>query len=115
MRRYYWVQILWYFIPSSIIVMVTWLSFWWPAEIVNGRTILTIRSLVMISGIYSAARKKSPKTGYPDALDTWMTFIIFTGKSAYDIRLKDILRFEKYQRRAELVGRIGYPVRLFRL
>ncbi|KAL7646653.1 UNVERIFIED_CONTAM: hypothetical protein RMT77_001904 [Armadillidium vulgare] len=79
LKRYYWVYLITFFFPSSVIVMVSWISFFFPPEIVSGRTTLGVRSLLMITSLYSAARAKSPRTYYANGIDTWMCFTIIIG------------------------------------
>ena len=59
--------------------MVAWASFFWPPEVIPGRTVLVITSLLTLSSVYAAARADGPQTSYVKAIDVWMFFTIILG------------------------------------
>ncbi|XP_050695704.1 gamma-aminobutyric acid receptor subunit rho-3-like [Eriocheir sinensis] len=60
------------YLPSALVVMVSWLSFLVPPRAVPGRMTLTITSLLTLVSMFNAARAESPKVSYAKAVDVWM-------------------------------------------
>ena len=56
MKRFYIIYFLSYYIPSSLFVMVAYASFFWPPDVIPGRTVLVITSLLTLSSIYATGR-----------------------------------------------------------
>ncbi|XP_037772657.1 glutamate-gated chloride channel alpha-like [Penaeus monodon] len=59
------------YVPSALFVVVSWASFFWPPEVVPGRTVLVITSLLTVVSMYAAVRSSSPHTDYVKAIDIW--------------------------------------------
>jgi len=60
------------FIPSFILVAITWLGFWLlPAPAVTRVTLISISLLSMI-GVIQAAKTTAPQVSYIVAIDVWM-------------------------------------------
>ncbi|ROT64969.1 hypothetical protein C7M84_017076 [Penaeus vannamei] len=59
------------YIPSSLFVFVSWLTFLIPPEHLPGGTVLTITTLLTI-----VSMQESPKVSYAKAIDQWMMFCI---------------------------------------
>ncbi|RXG59707.1 Glutamate-gated chloride channel alpha [Armadillidium vulgare] len=76
LQRYYLAHLLAFYIPSGLFVGISWSSVFWPAEVIPGRTVLVITSLLAVSNLYADSRQNSPKTSYVKALDAWMFFSI---------------------------------------
>ncbi|XP_027229105.2 glycine receptor subunit alpha-2 [Penaeus vannamei] len=64
------------YIPSSLFVFVSWLTFLIPPEHLPGRTVLTITTLLTIVSMFNTVRQESPKVSYAKAIDQWMMFCI---------------------------------------
>ncbi len=59
------------FVPTAMLVVVSWIGFFVPAEMVPGRMALLVTIFLMLVNIanYSAAYR--PQTASPTALDAW--------------------------------------------
>ncbi|XP_063611404.1 glutamate-gated chloride channel alpha-like [Penaeus indicus] len=68
LSRRYSAHLLNVYIPSALFVVVAWASFFWPPEVVPGRTVLVITSLLTVVSMYAAV---SPHTDYVKAIDIW--------------------------------------------
>ncbi|XP_063889093.1 glutamate-gated chloride channel alpha-like [Scylla paramamosain] len=137
LRRHSFIHVMSSYVPSGLFVVVGWTSFFWPAEVVPGRTVLVITSLLTITSMYTGIRQTSPTTSYVKALDVWMLMCILLttvpllqyalilswrktsdnsvtkvvpGKSAVSTRISATEIYETRKRKAELVGRVGLPV-----
>lgn len=64
------------YIPSGLFVIVSWLTFFIPVEVVPGRMVLTITTLLTMVSMFSTVRSESPKVSYAKAIDMWMFFCI---------------------------------------
>ncbi|KAK7040075.1 Glycine receptor subunit alpha-2, partial [Halocaridina rubra] len=60
------------YIPSGLFVIVSWLTFFIPLDIVPGRMVLTITTLLTMVSMFSTVRQESPKVSYAKAIDMWM-------------------------------------------
>ncbi|XP_050690862.1 glycine receptor subunit alpha-2-like [Eriocheir sinensis] len=76
LRRHSFIHVLGSYVPSGLFVLVGWTSFFWPAEVVPGRTVLVITSLLTITSMYTGIRQTSPTTSYVKAIDVWMLMCI---------------------------------------
>ncbi|XP_045114835.1 glutamate-gated chloride channel alpha-like [Portunus trituberculatus] len=137
LRRHSFIHVMSSYVPSGLFVVVGWTSFFWPAEVVPGRTVLVITSLLTITSMYTGIRQTSPTTSYVKALDVWMLMCILLttvpllqyalilswrktsdssvkkvvpGKSAAPSGMSATEIYETRKRKAEMVGRVGLPV-----
>ncbi|KAG0713221.1 Glycine receptor subunit alpha-2 [Chionoecetes opilio] len=138
LRRHSFIHVMSSYVPSGLFVLVGWTSFFWPPEVVPGRTVLVITSLLTITSMYTGIRQTSPTTSYVKALDVWMLMcILFTtlpllqyalilswrrkfdevsvtkvvpGQNGASSEITAASVYETRKRRAELVGRVGLPL-----
>lgn len=64
------------FLPSGLFVAVSYASLFWPAEVIPGRTVLVITSLLTLVSMHTGVRQSSPETSYVKAVDVWMIMCI---------------------------------------
>jgi len=60
------------YIPTILIVIVSWVSFWMDVEHVPGRVALGVTTLLTISSKSAGQSSESPQVSYVKALDVWM-------------------------------------------
>ncbi|CAI2338021.1 unnamed protein product [Caenorhabditis sp. 36 PRJEB53466] len=60
------------YIPTSLIVIISWFSFWLDVEAVPGRVSLSITTLLTLATQSSAARMALPQASDVKAIDVWM-------------------------------------------
>ncbi|PAV59430.1 hypothetical protein WR25_13540 [Diploscapter pachys] len=60
------------YIPTALIVFVSWFSFWLDVEAVPGRVSLSITTLLTLATQSSAARMSLPQASDVKAIDIWM-------------------------------------------
>uniref|UniRef100_A0AC34R1E0 Uncharacterized protein n=1 Tax=Panagrolaimus sp. JU765 TaxID=591449 RepID=A0AC34R1E0_9BILA len=66
------------YVPSSLIVIISWFSFWLDVEAVPARVSLAITTLLTLSTQASNARMALPDVSYTKAIDVWSsTCMIF--------------------------------------
>ncbi|XP_043211625.1 glycine receptor subunit alpha-1-like, partial [Amphibalanus amphitrite] len=69
------------YIPSSLIVVISWVSFWLDVDAIPSRVTLGVTTLLTICSESSGNTDKMPPVSYMKALDIWMsvcTAFIFT-------------------------------------
>jgi len=72
---YFMIQL---FIPTALIVILSWMSFWINIEAAPARTSLGVTTVLMITTQTSNSRSSLPKVSYVKALDIWMaTCLLF--------------------------------------
>lgn len=111
------------FIPSALFVWVGWLSFLVPPEVVPGRMVLTITTLLTLTAMFNTVRAESPKASYAKAVDFWMAgcvMFVFFALSEYVIVIRMIAVADKnLQKRAReaasVVAAVAAPLRTLRL
>ncbi|XP_070558042.1 glycine receptor subunit alpha-4-like [Ptychodera flava] len=64
--------ILEHYIPSSLMVIVSWVSFWLDVEATPARASLGITTALTLATLSSSARAHMAKVSYTKALDVWM-------------------------------------------
>ncbi|XP_052281275.1 glycine receptor subunit alpha-2-like [Dreissena polymorpha] len=67
---YYIVQV---FVPSVLIVVVSWVSFWVDHDAVPARISLGVLTVLTMTTQSSGARQSLPQVSYVKAIDTWMS------------------------------------------
>uniref|UniRef100_H2YGV0 Uncharacterized protein n=1 Tax=Ciona savignyi TaxID=51511 RepID=H2YGV0_CIOSA len=60
------------YVPSALIVILSWVSFWINMEAAPARTALGITTVLTMTTQSSGARASLPKVSYVKAIDTWM-------------------------------------------
>ncbi|VDN56915.1 unnamed protein product [Dracunculus medinensis] len=60
------------YVPTTLIVMISWFSFWLDVEAVPARVSLAITTLLTLSTQANAARMALPEVSYMKAIDVWM-------------------------------------------
>ncbi|VDO36472.1 unnamed protein product, partial [Haemonchus placei] len=60
------------YLPTGLIVVISWFSFWLDVEAVPGRVSLSITTLLTLATQSSAARMALPQASYVKAIDVWM-------------------------------------------
>ncbi|GMT16398.1 hypothetical protein PFISCL1PPCAC_7695, partial [Pristionchus fissidentatus] len=60
------------YVPTALIVIISWFSFWLDVEAVPGRVSLSITTLLTLATQSSAARMALPQASYVKAIDVWM-------------------------------------------
>ncbi|KAL3880087.1 hypothetical protein ACJMK2_032356 [Sinanodonta woodiana] len=70
---YYIVQM---YVPSMLIVMLSWVSFWLNANSVPGRVSLGVLSVLTISTQSSIVNSSLPRVSYTKAIDIWMAMCL---------------------------------------
>ena len=70
---YYFVQM---YLPSILIVLISFLSFWIPVDNVPGRISLGVTSLLTLATQFTTMQRSLPPVSYMKAMDIWMFFCI---------------------------------------
>ena len=82
LERYYGGYILEYYLPSTIMVVASWVSFLIPIDIVPGRMALLITLLLVQINQFGAIIRMVPPSRSPTALTIWaLCCILFVGAS----------------------------------
>ena len=72
LERHYAQYLLNYYFPSLIFVVVSWISFTIPPEIVPGRMGLLVTLLLVLVNFFGTVIQTKPPTKKPTNLDVWM-------------------------------------------
>ena len=87
--NYYVIQM---YIPSLLIVMLSWLSFWLNVNSVPGRVSLGVLSVLTISTQSSAVNASLPRVSYTKAIDVWMsTCLVFVFAALIEFAVVNVL------------------------
>ncbi|XP_075231024.1 glycine receptor subunit alpha-2-like, partial [Lycorma delicatula] len=60
------------YLPTILIVVISWVSFWMDVDSVPGRTTLGVTTLLAVSSQSSGIQSGLPKVSYIKAIDVWM-------------------------------------------
>ncbi|GMR59987.1 hypothetical protein PMAYCL1PPCAC_30182, partial [Pristionchus mayeri] len=74
MRRLVLFHIIQTYIPTGMLVVISWMSFWLDPRASPARISLTITSLLTLTTMSNGARQDLPQVSYIKALDIWLTF-----------------------------------------
>ncbi|CAJ0591297.1 unnamed protein product [Cylicocyclus nassatus] len=74
MKRLVLFHIIQTYIPTGMLVSISWMSFWLDPRASPARITLTITSLLTLTTMSNGARQDLPQVSYIKALDIWLTF-----------------------------------------
>ncbi|XP_055929920.1 glycine receptor subunit alpha-2-like isoform X1 [Argiope bruennichi] len=60
------------YLPTYLIVMMSWVSFWVPVEAAPARTLLGATTLLTLTTVASGIRSQLPPVSYAKAIDIWI-------------------------------------------
>ncbi|XP_025088665.1 glycine receptor subunit alpha-2-like [Pomacea canaliculata] len=87
--QYYLIQM---YIPSSLIVVVSWLSFWLTASSVPGRISLGVLTVLTMTTQSSSVNASLPRVSYIKAIDLWMsTCLVFVFAALIEFAVVNVL------------------------
>uniref|UniRef100_A0A8C3S9B3 Glycine receptor alpha 3 n=1 Tax=Chelydra serpentina TaxID=8475 RepID=A0A8C3S9B3_CHESE len=102
---YYLIQM---YIPSLLIVILSWVSFWINMDAAPARVALGITTVLTMTTQSSGSRASLPKVSYVKAIDIWMAvclLFVFSALLEYAAvnfvsrQHKELLRFQRQQKR----------------
>ncbi|OXA62392.1 Gamma-aminobutyric acid receptor subunit beta-like [Folsomia candida] len=65
------------YLPSTLLILITWLCFLIPASMVEARIGISMTTLLTLTAMFASVREQSPKVSYTMAIDIHMVFCIF--------------------------------------
>ncbi|KAK2904644.1 hypothetical protein Q8A67_006443 [Cirrhinus molitorella] len=102
---YYLIQM---YIPSLLIVILSWVSFWINMDAAPARVALGITTVLTMTTQSSGSRASLPKVSYVKAIDVWMAVCLlfvfaalleYAGVNFVSRQQKEFLRLKRRQRR----------------
>ncbi|XP_069992873.1 glycine receptor subunit beta-type 4 [Penaeus vannamei] len=72
MRRAIGFHLVQSYLPTTLIVVISWVSFWMDVDSVPGRTTLGVTTLLTVSSKSSGIQAGLPQVSYVKAIDVWM-------------------------------------------
>ena len=73
MERLYGYFILQTYVPSVLIVILSWVSFWVKMDAVPARISLGVTTVLTMATQLSGSKASIPRVSYPKAIDVWMS------------------------------------------
>uniref|UniRef100_A0A3B4CJW1 Glycine receptor, alpha 3 n=1 Tax=Pygocentrus nattereri TaxID=42514 RepID=A0A3B4CJW1_PYGNA len=107
---YYLIQM---YIPSLLIVILSWVSFWINMDAAPARVALGITTVLTMTTQSSGSRTSLPKVSYVKAIDIWMAvclLFVFSALLEYAAvnfvsrQHKELLRFRRRRKKSTKVG-----------
>uniref|UniRef100_A0A0N5D306 Neur_chan_LBD domain-containing protein n=1 Tax=Thelazia callipaeda TaxID=103827 RepID=A0A0N5D306_THECL len=74
MKRLMLFHVIQTYIPTAMLVLISWMSFWLDPRASPARVTLTITTLLTLTTMSNGARQDLPQVSYIKALDIWLTF-----------------------------------------
>ncbi|KAL7289818.1 glycine receptor subunit alphaZ1 [Trichogramma pretiosum] len=101
------------FAPSTLVVMLSWFSFWLGLDAIPGRVALLVTSMLTLVTMFTGLKSDIPPVAYVKALDLWMAGCMFSVFSALGefvvVKVLD-LRYQKEREASNSYRRL--PARL---
>uniref|UniRef100_A0A672Q686 Glycine receptor subunit alpha-2-like n=1 Tax=Sinocyclocheilus grahami TaxID=75366 RepID=A0A672Q686_SINGR len=106
---YYLIQM---YIPSLLIVILSWVSFWIHMDAAPARVALGITTVLTMTTQSSGSRASLPKVSYVKAIDVWMAVCLlfvfaalleYAGVNFVSRQQKEFLRLRRRQRRNQKI------------
>ncbi|XP_074649711.1 glycine receptor subunit alpha-2-like isoform X2 [Tubulanus polymorphus] len=80
------------YIPSVLIVILSWVSFWIHMDAVPARISLGVTTVLTMTTQLSGSKQSLPKVSYPKAIDVWMaTCMLFVFSSLLEYAFVNVL------------------------
>ena len=73
LERLYGYFILQTYVPSVLIVILSWVSFWVNMDAVPARISLGVTTVLTMATQLSGSKASIPRVSYPKAIDVWMS------------------------------------------
>ena len=91
------------YIPSILIVILSWVSFWVSIEAVPARITLGVTTVLTMTTQLSTSRSNQMKVSYPKAIDVWYAFcMIAVFASLVEFAAVNVLsRYEEKMRKRQ--------------
>ncbi|XP_071547709.1 uncharacterized protein [Panulirus ornatus] len=87
------------YIPTGLLVTITYLTFFFPIEDFNERVMVSLTSLLVLAALFTQTAATIPKTAYLKLIDIWFVFVI-----SFDFLVVVMLVFINYKRDAAMTG-----------
>ena len=71
------------YIPSTLIVVLSWVSFWISSDSVPARISLGVTTVLTMTTQLSASQQSVPRVSYTKAIDVWMSTCTFQSEASY--------------------------------
>ena len=92
LHRKYGYHIIQIFVPSVLIIFLSWVSFWLNIDAVPARVSLGLLTVLTITTQSSGARASLPPVSYVKAIDVWMaTCLIFVFAALVEFAYVNVL------------------------
>lgn len=80
------------YVPSSLIVVLSWVSFWISSDAVPARISLGVTTVLTVTTQLSASQQSVPRVSYTKAIDVWMsTCMMFVFAALMEFALVNVL------------------------
>ena len=94
------------YVPTVLIVILSWVSFWLHVDAVPARISLGVTTVLTMATQLSGSRENSPKVSYPKALDVWMAAcMLFVFSALLEYAFVNVLARGKRKQRPYTVER----------
>ena len=100
------------YLPTCLLVMISWISFFIPCQMVPGRVALLVTGFLMIINISNGSRNEAPISAGFTAMDIWLVSCVVFQAAAlceYAVLLK--IRFRGNQANSKEAGKKVFVVR----
>jgi cation transporter family protein len=80
------------YVPSSLIVVLSWVSFWISSDAVPARISLGVTTVLTVTTQLSASQQSVPRVSYTKAIDVWMSAcMMFVFSALMEFALVNVL------------------------
>ena len=87
-EKVYTVRAVTRYLPTGLLVMISWISFFIPPDIVPGRMALLVTIFLMIINLSASSRVVAPRAKALTALDIWLlTSMIYVTMALFEYAL----------------------------
>ncbi|KAL3084706.1 hypothetical protein niasHT_031591 [Heterodera trifolii] len=106
------------FIPTGLIVMISWVSFWIDRRAVPARVTLSFTTLLSLSTLGNGLRFNLPQVAYAKAIDFWfgscmffvfLSLVEFAAVNSYMREAEKYERLASYSAKKEMTNEEGNP------
>ncbi|BFZ24039.1 hypothetical protein BsWGS_27078 [Bradybaena similaris] len=92
MSRNVWFYMVQMYVPSILIVMLSWISFWLTVNSVPGRISLGLLTVLTMTTQSSSVNASLPRVSYTKAIDVWMsTCLVFVFAALLEFAIVNVL------------------------
>ena len=97
------------YMPTMLIVILSWVSFWISVDAIPARVSLGLLTVLTMTTMSTGANSSLPKVSYVKGIDIWMSIcLLFVFTALLEFAVVNVISRQRF-RKSNVVRRVRYP------